>query len=439
MALAIRAAWALVAVIALTVALMAVFRNDVIGSWARRHEGAREAFEQGGREGLSRAGFVPPAFLPVGATMLVVAAMLVWVLTIFFREGRRWGQIGLTGLVAVSVFASVDLGLLLDPPPVFVVIAVVSLLVEGVLVVALWHPDTLRYLAGPSVTARRRGGRGLSLRRPDAARPPEGVAEHEREGGHQHGPHQQGVEQDADADDHAELREHDQRQHAEHREDGREQDPGAGDDASGGREAAQHPFPAAVAERLLAGPRHQEDVVVDAQRDEEHEREQDRVVVDALEAQQVGEDEPGQAEAGDVRRDDGRHEQDRRDHGSQQKDQRQQHQDEDEREDHAPVVGGGRARVDRLGLRPGGVGVGDAGHRLAHGGDGAARLRRARACFKHDVEGGDARCVGGTAYVGHAGDLRQRLVDAGRCPRSWPRAWGRRCPRGTTRRPVRSR
>ena len=83
--------------------------------------------------------------------MLVVAAMLVWVLTIFFREGHRWGQIGLTGLVAVSVFASVDLGLLLDPPPVFVVIAVVSLLVEGVLVVALWHPDTLRYLAGPWV------------------------------------------------------------------------------------------------------------------------------------------------------------------------------------------------------------------------------------------------------------------------------------------------
>ncbi len=115
-ALAIRAAWGLVGVIALTVVLMAVFHDDVVGSWARRHEGAREAFEQGGRDGLARAGFVPPAFLPVGATMLVVAAMLVWVLTIFFREGHRWGQLGLTGLVAVSVFASVDLGLLLDPP-----------------------------------------------------------------------------------------------------------------------------------------------------------------------------------------------------------------------------------------------------------------------------------------------------------------------------------
>jgi hypothetical protein len=146
-----RAAWGLVVVIAVTVGLMAVFYDEVVGSWARRHDGAHEAFVQGGREGVERAGFVPPAFLPVAATMLVVAAMLVWVLTVFFREGHRWGQIGLTGLVAVSVFASVVLGLVLVPPPVFVVVAVVSLVVEGVLLVCLWHPDTLRYLAGPWV------------------------------------------------------------------------------------------------------------------------------------------------------------------------------------------------------------------------------------------------------------------------------------------------
>ena len=150
-ALAIRAAWGLIVVIAVTVALMAVFHDQVVGSWARRHDGAREAFAQGGREGLERAGFVPPAFLPVAATMLVVSAMLVWVLTVFFREGHRWGQLGLTGLVAVSVFASVVLGMLLDPPAIFVVVAVVSLVLEGILLVCLWHPDTLRYLAGPWV------------------------------------------------------------------------------------------------------------------------------------------------------------------------------------------------------------------------------------------------------------------------------------------------
>ena len=118
---------------------------------AGRHGGAGGGCGQGGGVGLERAGFVPPAFLPVAATMLVVAAMLVWVLTAFFREGHRWGQLGLTGLAAVSVFGSVVLGLVLDPPVVFVVIALVSLVVEGALVVGLWHPDTLRYLAGPWV------------------------------------------------------------------------------------------------------------------------------------------------------------------------------------------------------------------------------------------------------------------------------------------------
>jgi hypothetical protein len=148
---AIRAAWGLVGVIGLTVVLMAVFYDDVVGSWAARHQGAREAFALGGREGLERAGFVPPAFLPVAATMFVVAAMLVWVLTVFFREGYRWGQLGLFGLVLVSVFASIALGFVLSPPPVFVVVAVVSLVVEGVAALGLWHPDTVRHLAGPWV------------------------------------------------------------------------------------------------------------------------------------------------------------------------------------------------------------------------------------------------------------------------------------------------
>jgi hypothetical protein len=147
--LAIHAAWGLVGVLGLTVVLMAVFYDDVVGSWAERHEGAREAFAQGGREGLERAGYVAPAFLPVTATMLVVAAMLVWVLGVFFREGHRWGQLGLFGLVLVAVFASIALGFVLSPPTVFVVVAVLSLLVEGVTVVCLWHPDTLAYLASP--------------------------------------------------------------------------------------------------------------------------------------------------------------------------------------------------------------------------------------------------------------------------------------------------
>jgi|SRR5262245_56409474 len=151
--LAIRAAWGLVLVMALVVVLLAVFRDDVVGAWASGHEGAQEVFDQGGREALERAGYAPPSFLPVAVTMLVVGAMLVWVLAAMFRRGHRWGQLGLFALLVGSAYVSVALGFVLEPPPVFVVVAVVSLLVEGVAVVCLWHPDTRAFLAGPWVDA----------------------------------------------------------------------------------------------------------------------------------------------------------------------------------------------------------------------------------------------------------------------------------------------
>jgi hypothetical protein len=49
----------------------------------------------------------------------------------------------------VAVFASIALGFVLSPPAVFVMVAVLSLLVEGLALVCLWHRDTLAYLAGP--------------------------------------------------------------------------------------------------------------------------------------------------------------------------------------------------------------------------------------------------------------------------------------------------
>jgi hypothetical protein len=147
--LAIRSAWSLVAVLGLVVVLMAVFRDDVIGAWATHHEGASQAFAQGGRAGLEQAGFAPPSYLPVAGTMLVVGAMIVWVLAAFLRRGYRWGQLGLCVLMVGCAYASIALGMVLGPPPVFVVVAVVSLLVEGVTTVFLWHPDTLAHVRGP--------------------------------------------------------------------------------------------------------------------------------------------------------------------------------------------------------------------------------------------------------------------------------------------------
>jgi hypothetical protein len=147
--LAIRSAWGLVGVMVVMVVLIAVFNDDVVGAWADHHEGAREAFDQGGRLGLERAGFAPPSFVPVAATMVVVGAMIVWVLAAFLRLGYRWGQLGLSGLMACSAYAAISLGFVLGPPPVFVVVAVVALLVEGIALVCLWHRDTLAHVRGP--------------------------------------------------------------------------------------------------------------------------------------------------------------------------------------------------------------------------------------------------------------------------------------------------
>jgi hypothetical protein len=147
--LAIGAVWGLVLVMAALVVLLAVFSDDVVGAWASGHEGAREVFDQGGREALERAGFAPPSFLPVAATMLVVGAMVVWVLAAVLRQGHRWGQLGLFALVVASAYASIALGFVLAPPPVFVVLAAVSLLVEGVAALGLWHRETRRFLAEP--------------------------------------------------------------------------------------------------------------------------------------------------------------------------------------------------------------------------------------------------------------------------------------------------
>jgi hypothetical protein len=172
--LAVRSAWGLVGLMGLVMVLMAVFHDDVIGAWADHHEGAREVFDQGGRVALERAGFAPPNFLPVAATMLVVGAMIVWVLGAFLRLGYRWGQLGLSALMGGCVYASIALGFVLSPPPVFVVVGVVSLLVEGVTLVCLWHRDTLAHVRGPWSGGSTAGG--VSESGPGAAKATEGPA-----------------------------------------------------------------------------------------------------------------------------------------------------------------------------------------------------------------------------------------------------------------------
>ena len=89
----------------------------------------------------------------------------------------------------------------------------------------------------------------------------------------------------------------DQRQRAEHRERAGQHAARRGDHAAGGGQPDQRAAAGAVPLRLLAHPGHQEDVVVDAQRDQEHEDEQRERRVRAAEAEHVVEDQRADARA----------------------------------------------------------------------------------------------------------------------------------------------
>jgi hypothetical protein len=106
----------------------------------------------------------------------VVGAMVLWVLGLFLRLGYRWGQLGLSALMVGCVYASVALGFVLSPPPVFVVVAVVSLLVEGVVLVCLWHRDTLAHVRGPWIARIAADDAGTTAA--EAAESAEGPAAH---------------------------------------------------------------------------------------------------------------------------------------------------------------------------------------------------------------------------------------------------------------------
>ena len=124
------ATWLAVAAVAMTglTALMTVvFKDELVRAWAadRSDAGAVE----------------PPAFVPVAITMFVVVALLAVVLLSFFREGHNWARILLSALVVMVGIATFAI-LRTNPPPLFLAVAIVSLLVDLAAVVALWHKET---------------------------------------------------------------------------------------------------------------------------------------------------------------------------------------------------------------------------------------------------------------------------------------------------------
>jgi hypothetical protein len=131
------ATWVLVGLVllsGLTALLTVLMRDDLVDAWSAGNPDV---------SGEVR----PPSFVPVAIVLFVVVALLAAVLAVFLRSGHHWARVSLTGLAAFMAVASLA-GLRSDPPTVFVVLTVVSVVLDVALLFFLWHPHTSAYIRG---------------------------------------------------------------------------------------------------------------------------------------------------------------------------------------------------------------------------------------------------------------------------------------------------
>jgi hypothetical protein len=122
---------ALVALSGVTALMSIILKSELVDAWetGRVDTGSVEA----------------PDFVPVMVVMLIVVALLMVVLLEFFRSRHGWARVALTVMVvglALGTLSTLRVG----PPAVFVVLSVISLVLDLVVLVTLWHRDTGLYL-----------------------------------------------------------------------------------------------------------------------------------------------------------------------------------------------------------------------------------------------------------------------------------------------------
>ena len=135
-----RTLWAHLALCVLGVAvtvLVVVLRDDLVVAWAEGGEGRLAAVEAGDVDA--------PAFVPVAVVLCVVLVALVWVLCSFVRLGYGWARLVLTGALVFMAVATVA-GIRTVPPTTFIVLGLVSFVVEAVALGYLWHRDVSAWL-----------------------------------------------------------------------------------------------------------------------------------------------------------------------------------------------------------------------------------------------------------------------------------------------------
>ena len=137
-----RALGALMVLMGVGTVLTVLLEDSLIRAWAERNAGAREILEDGGMDALKASSISLPAFVPVVVVMFVVMLGLLGVLRVFFREGYAWARLA---LVAVALLIGIGAGLIAfreGPPAVFVVLCVVTLLVDIAFLALLVHHES---------------------------------------------------------------------------------------------------------------------------------------------------------------------------------------------------------------------------------------------------------------------------------------------------------
>ncbi len=204
--------------------------------------------------------------------------------------------------------------------------------------------------------------------------------------------HDEGVDQHPERDREPELEQQPHRQRGEDDERAGQDQAGARDHRAGRDDPAQDPLARAAQRRLLADAAHEEDVVVDPERDEEDEREDRQQRVDAVAPEDDVEREQRQPERAEVAQDHRREQVERRHQRAQQHDQDDQDHPEHERRDHQQVALGGhalvmeaRGAVADLHAQPAADVVGRLAERL----DAVERVGPERVLVEHEPEAGD--------------------------------------------------
>lgn len=136
---AIRAQLALVGMAGLATLLTIVERDELVRTWTTRHP----------------TGIDPPDFVPVAIVLFITFGLLAAVLMVFFRAGHGPARVALTVLAGFFLLAMIAV-LRLDPPVLFIVLAVLSALLDLVLLFFLWRKDTSEFLRGAALAARTR-------------------------------------------------------------------------------------------------------------------------------------------------------------------------------------------------------------------------------------------------------------------------------------------